>query len=262
LSRAASGLCGLVCVLALTVPLGAEAADALATRHVVVAGDSWAALATQYWGDAALGEELAVLSGSGPELPERGRSVLVPGLVRHRLAKGETLIALSRRIYGGPDAVTAIASLNGIGDPRRLHVGQVLRIPQLEPVRELASSTPAVSAAPESVATEPAAVGSAPPPLESFTAELDLSEEAFLSGHYGLALQNLERLRPRVLGLASDAERSRMLRQLTFVYAAYDRERELCESYRALRQIDPEAVLDGPRVSPKIVGMTRSCDEF
>ena len=46
--------------------------------------------------------------------------MIVPGLFRHRLARGETLIGLSRRIYGGTAASNALASLNGIDDPAEL----------------------------------------------------------------------------------------------------------------------------------------------
>lgn len=48
---------------------------------------------------------------------------------RHTVARGETLWAIAVRYYGDGNRWTAIAQANGIRDPRRLAVGQVLTIP-------------------------------------------------------------------------------------------------------------------------------------
>lgn len=48
---------------------------------------------------------------------------------RHTVASGETLSGIAQRYYGSPARWREIAAANGVRDPRRLQIGQVLTIP-------------------------------------------------------------------------------------------------------------------------------------
>jgi murein DD-endopeptidase MepM/ murein hydrolase activator NlpD len=78
---------------------------------------------------------------------------------RHRVVAGDTLFELAQR-YGVPVAVLARA--NGIGQPFRVHAGQVLAIPPAGPARP--SAPAARPAAPLALVAQE--VGASPPPAD------------------------------------------------------------------------------------------------
>jgi len=49
--------------------------------------------------------------------------------ISYRVGPGETLWSISLRLLGDGSRYQELAALNGIDDPHRLEVGQVLRIP-------------------------------------------------------------------------------------------------------------------------------------
>jgi nucleoid-associated protein YgaU len=67
-----------------------------------------------------------------PPLDDAGRGPVVPGEPRtHVVVAGDTLFELARRFYGNGALFPVIATANGIADPDRISVGQVLVIPPL-----------------------------------------------------------------------------------------------------------------------------------
>ncbi|WP_395311636.1 alpha/beta hydrolase-fold protein [Mycobacterium sp. AMU20-3851] len=99
------------------------------TRYPAVAGDTLAALAMRFFGDAQLGWLIAGASG----IPESsslgvGQRLIVPDIVRYRVAGGDTLAALASRYYGDASFYPLIATVNGIADPSAINVGRVLVI--------------------------------------------------------------------------------------------------------------------------------------
>jgi hypothetical protein len=267
--------------LELTDPLaGTLLVVPMPSPHLVVRGDSWESLAARYWDDAGLAESLSEWSDAldGELLP--GQEIRIPVLLPHGLRPGESLAALSRRLTGGPDRAAALAALNRIDEPRRLAVGQVVRVPilgtpavgatlpepQLEAAEPLATPVqpPAMTEAPD-LPVEPLPVAeamkspTAPEESAGFEAELRHVDAAFREGDFERARELLEALRPVVLAEGSSREQRRLLYQLTAVYAAFDEVEPLCTSYRALRALDPSFEWDPDLTSPKIILLSDRC---
>jgi LysM repeat protein len=242
------------------IKVGTELRIPVVDEHVISSGESWSGLAARYWGDGGLHRELAIqTTGSADTKLRIGQKLLIPVLIPYRIKQGETLVAVSRRFYGHPGKAQALARVNGVETPRRLQVGAPLKIP-------LADLGPPPAIPPAS-AEEPDVpqVSSAPPQLTrhqepSFGGPLRRAINAYLDGRYDMALERLETVRPRVLAEGKPSEQALLLRHLVFVYVAFDRNREACESYRALRQIDPDFEWHPDEVSPKILGVVEACN--
>lgn len=95
--------------------------------YVIRRGDTLSGLAQQY---GTTVNELVRLNGiSNPNLIYAGETIRVPangGGTRYVVVRGDTLWAIARR-YG--TTVNRLASYNGITNPSRLRIGQVLLIP-------------------------------------------------------------------------------------------------------------------------------------
>lgn len=227
-----------------------------ASRHTVKRGESWNDLAARYWGDASLGPALARWCGAGSRpSPTAGETLNVPALVSHRLAPGETLVALARRFYRDPARAEELGRLNRVKNPKQLHAGKELRIPLLVAVVLDSAGEPG---APASESTDVAA----PPPLPrpEFSGALMAAANAYLDGNFEDALARLERERPSILASGSDQERSQLLRYLIFSYVAFDRDDAACDAFAALQKLEARPDMNDPElVSPKIQDVLGRC---
>lgn len=115
---------------------GAATPKGGAQHHVVRAGDTISGIAARYGISAAqlisangltngmiyIGQRLQLVpSAAAPATP-----TAPAGTTTHKVAPGETLSSIAQR-YG--TTIKAIQSLNGISDPNRVRIGQVLKIP-------------------------------------------------------------------------------------------------------------------------------------
>ena len=99
-------------------------------------GDTWSGLAKRYLGRATASSVLAELNGYAAGQPLRiGDRVLFPVVLRHVLARGETLSSLSEQFYGDMQKAPTLQAFGRIGDPKRLAVGTPLAIPLVVFVR-------------------------------------------------------------------------------------------------------------------------------
>ena len=118
----------------LLVLLGATAALAQGgTVHVVRPGETLSAIARLYgFSPAAIADANSLLN---PSLIFAGQRLTIPQAgpadgSTHVVRPGETLTSIARR-YGVDPA--QLAAANGLWDPNRIFVGQVLRIPASRP---------------------------------------------------------------------------------------------------------------------------------
>ena len=97
----------------------------MARTHTVVAGDTLAALALRFYGDADLYPLIATASGiADPNVIGVGQRLIIPDFARHTVVAGDTLAALALRFYGDADLYPLIATASGIADPNVIGVGQ------------------------------------------------------------------------------------------------------------------------------------------
>jgi hypothetical protein len=229
----------------------------------VAPGDSWSSLAKRHWGDGRRGRDLAlVVRGDSAAKLRAGSSIQVPVFVEERLEKGKTLAALSRRHYGTSSRADLLTRVNGIKNARRLRVGAKIRVPVV-----LIEASPQVARAPEPPAPpqpDVAAPSPAPAPTPApadgdFEALLYEAVGAYLDGSYGRALEELETLRPGVLESGQRGERELLLTNLVYLYVAFDRPDQACETFGELRTLDPQVQFDEDLVSPKIRRLVERC---
>jgi nucleoid-associated protein YgaU len=136
--------------------------------HVVEAGEHLWQIAEEELGEGSRHGELfratrGLAQPDGrvlerPDLIRPGWTVLVPGTgaggataadtssAAHRVQPGDTLWDIAADRLGDPHRYQQIADLNGIGDPARIDVGQVLAIPGVLPGSQTAEPQPGPSA--------------------------------------------------------------------------------------------------------------------
>jgi len=207
--------------------------------HTVRSGDTWSEIAQRYLGQAADYDVIARMNDLKPERALKvGDRILIPVFVSHSLGRGETLSLLAERYYGDSDRGDLLRSSNRIDDPRRLSVGQQIRIPLIVP--------PVKSPPP-------------PPPARRFVEPLNAARRAFHAGDYEDALGRLEPLIQRIEHEGNLDDRTELWALLAFVYVAFDRTEEACVAYGWANSHSPQPPLNPDLVSPKIREALADC---
>src|SRR5262245_2286479 len=125
-------------------------------------GDTWSELAMKHLGRVTAASSLAELNGYTTDQPLRvGARIVVPVVLAHPLAQGESLSSLAQRFYGDPAKAATLQSFSRIEDAKRLAVGTRLEIPLIAFVR--AEKTQAVDDAKKPIETAKAAAVPDPP---------------------------------------------------------------------------------------------------
>lgn len=246
--------------------------------HRVEAGDSWSVLAKRYLGRAGVHPVLAALNGYEKDgVLHVGDTIVMPVVLSHALQRGETLASVAERFHGDSELAGLLRDFNEIEDPRRLSIGETLKIPlmtirlrEIPPedhppqVATVARKTePEVPApdlpAPEPPALEPPAYRPPPNRPAVFESEIRDAGRAFADGDYENARRLLEALRDRTRSEGSNVERAEVLRLLAFVYVAFDMKPEACGAFESMADLEEGATLDPDLVSPKIRDMLSRC---
>ena len=228
-------------------------------------GDTWSELAKKHLGRATAAPALAELNGYAMDQPLRvGARIVVPVVLAHTLAQGESLSSLAERFYGDPAKAATLQAFSRIEDPKRLAVGTPLEIPLIAFVRTEKTQTVADVRKPAAVPDPPVAAAAAPPPpaaevLPRFVGPLDAAGRSFASGEYDHAREILESLREMVASEGTAADRRNWGRLLAFVYIALDRDADACAVYRAGSPASGSTTLDPDVVSPRIRDVLLKC---
>lgn len=254
--------------------------------HRVVRGDSWSVLSKRYVGNATHYAVVAELNGMPAEKPlQPGDEIVFPVFLEHRLQRGDSLAKLAQLYYGDSSKGTLLQESNRLDDPRRLSVGEVVRVPLLdfrmvpqpkvdlarvepsppqpkpEPTRVdgPAERQPLVSATESTPKPAPVVSKPQPPPgpPAQFTRELGEARRLFHAGEFEKARDVLESIRPEVGSGSPASERAEHARLLAFVYVAFDLSKQACEAYgsaaTSIAELDPDLV------SPRIRNVLGGC---
>jgi len=248
-------------------------------------GDTWSELAKKHLGRAGAAPVLAELNGLSFDQPLRvGARIVVPVVLRHTLARGESLSTLAERFYGDSRQAATLQAFSRIEDAKRLAVGTELEIPLIAFVKSekptaadepkkpaaVAAAAPAKPAQTKNTPAEPAppiviaASGqTAPPPRPAdsprFEGPLDAAGRSFASGEYDRAREILESLREIVATEGTESDRRNWSRLLAFTYIALDRDADACAVYRAGPPPSGTTALDPDQVSPRIRDVLLKC---
>ncbi len=239
--------------------------------HRVRSGDSWSVLSKRYVGNATNYAVVAELNGMLAEKPLRpGEEIVFPVFLEHRLQRGETLAKLAHIYYGDERRGTLLQESNRLDDPRRLSVGETVRVPLLDfrlvpqpkvEVVKKAKPAPKPPLPSADEATPKPAVASKPKPPaeppERFNQELHDARALFQAGEFEKALERLEAIRTDVASASPAVERAEHARLLAFVYVAFDLSEKACEAYGSVETSVAE--LDPDQVSPRIRSVLSDC---
>jgi LysM repeat protein len=214
--------------------------------HRVRAGETWAQIAQQHYGDIrrayAIIEANPAVVGSQP--PD-GAELLIPYPVRHVADQRDTLSHVAQLYYGTADGARTLRRFNSLRSPR-LQRGQVILVPLADLVlseearRSIAEATGVAPATGEVRALQ-ARIGEQLPQLQ----------EHLRAGRYTetVALGN------RLLG-AGDLTGNQIVtvqRALAVAYVALQRDDLAIEAFREVLARQPDLELDSRRTSPTVL---------
>lgn len=96
----------------------------------VAEGDTWPSLARSHLGDAKRADTLARANAAVSWVPPvAGREIVVPAVVGHLVAEGETMPALAQRYLGDGNKAWELDAYNGRKGEQRLLRGEVVLVP-------------------------------------------------------------------------------------------------------------------------------------
>lgn len=128
-----------------------KSSSATKTTYTVKKGDTLSGIASKFYGDASQWQKIATANGiKNPNALQIGQVLVIPGVTgstpsappsgnteskpapqaaTYTVKKGDTLSGIAAKLLGDASKWTLIAQANGIKDPSKLQVGQVLKIP-------------------------------------------------------------------------------------------------------------------------------------
>ncbi len=214
--------------------------------HRVTAGETWAELATRYYGDPRRAFVLIEANNGTPgEQPDEGAQLLIPYPLRHVGAQGDTVTRLAKLYYSDKEGVGRLHRFNSVRG-NRLARGQIL----LVPLADLVLSDEGRQAIAQQTGHAPAA-GQIRRLQAQIDAKLPDLRADVRTGRYtdGVALGN------RLLG-AGDLTGNQVVtiqRELGSAYVALGRTDLAVDAFRAALERQPDLELDGIRTSPTVL---------
>lgn len=254
--------------------------------HQVKPGDTGSTLAQRYLGRPSAWPTIAEMNGLSPGDPLRvGQKIVMPVVLPHTLARGESLAVLAERYYADPSRGRLLQAFNRIDDPRELAVGRVIEVPldTLRLAERVAAPKPEpkrsrraeakrpvepepVKAPPEPADQEVVAEKPAPAPDEVvpetpawFIEGLAEAEGSYAAGDFDLAEEQVTALLERVDEVPASDDRASLWRLAAFVHVALDREDAACANFGMLQSVESPVELDPDLVSPKIRAALAAC---
>jgi phage tail protein X len=216
------------------------------TYHRAQAGQTWAMIAHDYYGDSrrayAIVEANPAVEGSQP--PE-GAELLIPYPLRHVAHERDTLNHVAETYYGTSDASRTLRRFNNLRSLRLRH-GQLI----LVPLADLVLSEQGRRVVAEATGTAPVG-GEVRAVQTQISDQLPELQEHVRAGRYIEAVG----LGNRLLGNA-DLTGNQIVtiqRTLAFAYVALEREDLAIAAFRQAIAHQPDLELDSRRTSPTIL---------
>ena len=213
--------------------------------HKVQDGETWAELATRFYGDPSRAFVLIESNGGKAAHPDVGAELLIPYPLRHIADQNEAVRKIAKIYFKSPTGINTISRFNE--EPKtRVVRGQIVLVPLADLVltkegKELADKQKA----------ERADGGDVRQKQASIDAELPALREHVRAGRYEDALAMANRL----IG-AGDLTSSHVVsihREMATALIALDREDLAKEALVRMLNEQPDAELDGVRTSPRVL---------
>jgi LysM repeat protein len=212
--------------------------------HRVQEGETWAELATRFYGDPSRAFVLIEANaGKAGGQPDVGAELLIPYPLRHVVDQTEALRKIAKMYYKDQD-LAIIRRFNEIGS--RVVRGQILLVPLADLVL-----TPAGKQLAHQQAEDPPPGGDIREKQGLIDAQLPKLRELVRGGDYAEAVG----LANRLIG-GGDLSASQIVsihRELATALCALGRDEAAKEAFATMLEEQPDAELDGVRTSPKVL---------
>ncbi|HEY8427934.1 MAG TPA: LysM peptidoglycan-binding domain-containing protein [Sandaracinaceae bacterium] len=216
------------------------------SHHRVAAGETWAQIATRYFGDPRRASELIL---ANPQVsrtqPDEGAELLIPYPLRHVARQGDTMRRIAQLYYGDQSEAARLMRFNSIRR-QRLSRGQIVLVPLSDLVL-----TEEGRRAIEAATGTPVTGGEVRALQMRINEQLPLLREHVRRGRYpeAIALGN------RLLG-AGELTGNQIVtihRELAVAYVALDRPDLAAEAFAEALERQPDLELDTRRTSPTVL---------
>lgn len=102
-------------------------------HHRVKEGETWFGLARSFLGDTKRADTLARANGAVPWVPPaENQEIVIPAVVAHIAAEGETMMALAQRYLGDVNKAWELDLYNGRETKQKLLRGDVILVPLID----------------------------------------------------------------------------------------------------------------------------------
>jgi LysM repeat protein len=213
--------------------------------HRVQEGETWAELATRYYGDPSRAFVLIdVNAGKAGAQPDVGAELLIPYPLRHVVDQTEALRKIAKMYYKDQGDLTTIRRFNEIGS--RVVRGQIVLVPLADLVLTAAGKQLA-----QQQSEDPPRGGDIREKQVLIDAQLPKLRELVRGGDYAGAVG----LANRLIG-SGDLSASQIVsihRELATALCALGRDELAKDAFATMLEEQPDAELDGVRTSPKVL---------
>jgi LysM repeat protein len=212
--------------------------------HKVQEGETWAELATRFYGDPSRAFVLIEANSGKSGQPDVGAELLVPYPLRHIADQNEALRKIAKLYFKNPNGINVISRFNE--ESKRVVRGQIVLVPLADLVLTKEGKALADKQKSESVEG-----GDVRQKQAAIDAELPALREHVRDGRYEDALAMANRL----IG-AGDLTSSHVVsihREMATALVALDREDLAREALSRMLEEQPDAELDSVRTSPRVL---------
>jgi LysM repeat protein len=223
--------------------------------HRVQAGETWAQIATQHYGDP---RRVSALIEANPQVqtaqPDVGAELLVPYPLRHVCRQNDTIRRVAGLYYGDEGEAARLLRFNAIRGRGRLSRGQIV----LVPLPNLLLSDEGRRVIADATGESPEA-GDVRDMQADINAQLAPLRDHVQRGRYAEAVALANRLLGG--GQLTGNQLVTIQRELAFAYVALDRADLAIDAFYVALGQQPDLEVDSQRTSPRVLDAFRQARE-